>query len=85
MIKTQATTQTPEGTSSSFITYPALKRSLSYAVPTALRFLIALAQRWRVGVRTVPPSGHGIPIVGIVVTFVPENELDIYAALGFGL
>ena len=54
-------------------------------MPTALRFLIALAQRWRVGVRTVPPSGHGIPIVGIVVTFVPENELDIYAALGFGL
>ena len=54
-------------------------------MPTALRFLIALAQRWRVVVRTVPPSGHGIPIVGIVVTFVPENELDIYAALGFGL
>ena len=31
---------------------------------------------------SVVPTGLGIPIVGIVVTFVPGNGLDIYAALG---
>jgi hypothetical protein len=30
------------------------------------------------------PTGLGIPIVGIVVTFVLENRLDIYTALAFG-
>jgi hypothetical protein len=29
-----------------------------------------------------PAQRAGLPIVGIVVTFVPENGLDIYAAPG---